>query len=160
MVSIFKKKIICLNILKLVKFEIQLLNNSLIDSQKLFKCIFITILGVLSMKRIPPTDNNSQFCITFQGMESLDHKNVVFGKVIKGNDNLFKINGYARRIGKPYAEIIIADCGEMGEIQRNGTQKYVQKVEKNNVGTSNIFSNEVGNTNVKSVKECKCLPVC
>lgn len=65
------------------------------------------------MKRLSPTDNSSQFCITFKRMESLDHKNVVFGKIIKGNDNLFKIQDYGRRIGKPYADIIIYKCGEI-----------------------------------------------
>lgn len=75
--------------------------------------------GVLSMKRIPHADNNSQFCITFKRMESLDHKNVVFGRVIKGNENILKIQGYARRIGKPYVEIVISDCGECGQIERN-----------------------------------------
>lgn len=44
-------------------------------------------------------------------MEELDHKNVVFGKVVKGNDVLFKIQDYGRKIGKPYATIIISDCG-------------------------------------------------
>ncbi|XP_023012824.1 peptidyl-prolyl cis-trans isomerase F, mitochondrial isoform X2 [Leptinotarsa decemlineata] len=70
-----------------------------------------TKAGVLSMKRLPPTDNNSQFCITFTKMEQLDHKNVVFGKVIQGNATLFKIQDYGRKIGKPYAEIYISNCG-------------------------------------------------
>lgn len=94
------------------------------------------------MKRIPPTDNNSQFIITFRAMEGLDHKNVVFGKVINGNENLVKIQNYARHIGKPYADIIISNCGEI----RN------EKIE--NVGTSAL---NVGNTRTR-VKNCKCLP--
>lgn len=101
------------------------------------------ISGVLSMKRIPPTENNSQFIITFRVMERLDHKNVVFGKVIKGNKNLFKIEEYARHSGKPYAEIIISNCGEIK-----------RKIE--NVGTS---ASKVGNTGNR-IKNCKCLPTC
>ncbi|CAG9824104.1 unnamed protein product [Phaedon cochleariae] len=69
--------------------------------------------GVLSMKRLPPTVNNSQFCITFTRIEQLDHKNVVFGKVVKGNATLFKIQNYGRAIGRPYVDIIISDCGEI-----------------------------------------------
>lgn len=44
-------------------------------------------------------------------MESLDKQNVVFGKVIKGADNLLKIEGYGRHIGKPYLPIVISNCG-------------------------------------------------
>lgn len=73
----------------------------------------VYLLGILSMKRIGMSENNSQFCITFTKMEQLDHKNVVFGKVIKGNDTLFKIENYGRKIGKPYAEIIISKCGQL-----------------------------------------------
>ncbi|KAG5891474.1 hypothetical protein JTB14_004417 [Gonioctena quinquepunctata] len=75
-----------------------------------------TKAGVLSMKRLPPTENNSQFCITFQRMEQLDHKNVVFGKVIQGNATLFKIQDYGRNIGKPYAEIYISNCGVIDKV--------------------------------------------
>ncbi|XP_050498777.1 uncharacterized protein LOC126879634 isoform X2 [Diabrotica virgifera virgifera] len=67
--------------------------------------------GVLSMKRLPPTDNNSQFIITFAKMEQMDHKNVVFGKIIKGYANLLKVQDYGRKIGKPYVDIIICNCG-------------------------------------------------
>ncbi|CAG9829851.1 unnamed protein product [Diabrotica balteata] len=67
--------------------------------------------GVLSMKRLPPTDNNSQFIITFAKMEQMDHKNVVFGKIIKGYANLLKVQDYGRKIGKPYVDIIISNCG-------------------------------------------------
>lgn len=64
------------------------------------------------MKRIGWAENNSQFCITFKKMERLDHKNVVFGNVIKGNDVLMNIQYYGRKIGKPLEDIIISDCGE------------------------------------------------
>lgn len=73
----------------------------------------VQVLGIISMKRIGTSENNSQFCITFKKMEQLDHKNVVFGKVIKGNDALFKIEAYGRKIGKPYADIIISKCGQI-----------------------------------------------
>lgn len=101
-------------------------------------------LGVLSMKRIPPTENNSQFIITFRAMEGLDHKNVVFGKVVKGNKNLFKIQEYARHIGKPYADLIISNCGEIG------------KGKCENVGTTASIVGSADNC----VKNCKCLPSC
>ncbi|KAL1500893.1 hypothetical protein ABEB36_006313 [Hypothenemus hampei] len=71
-----------------------------------------TKAGVLSMKRIGWAENNSQFCITFKRMEQLDHKNVVFGNVIQGNDFLINLQYYGRKIGKPLEKIIISDCGE------------------------------------------------
>lgn len=113
------------------------------------------------MKRIPPTDNHSQFIITFKAMEGLDHKNVVFGKVIKGNDNLFKIQDYARQIGKPYAEIIISNCGEIQRANFENVYKSgVQGISKRNVGvTASKEKGKVGYAET-SVKNCKCLPSC
>lgn len=112
------------------------------------------------MKRIPPTDNNSQFCITFKRMEGLDHKNVVFGKIIKGNDNLFKIQDYARNIGKPYADIIISNCGEISPGNFNVLAQSATLGEpKSSVGTDVSASKEVGNTPTV-IENCKCLPVC
>lgn len=110
------------------------------------------------MKRIPFTENNSQFCITLRKMESLDHKNVVFGKIIKGNDNLFRIQDYARKVGKPYAEIIISDCGEirMGTFE-NPFNNDLGKSENSTGTTETVTKAKVG---TRSVKKCKCLPNC
>lgn len=112
------------------------------------------------MKRIPPSDNNSQFCITFRRMEGLDHKNVVFGKIVRGNDNLFKIQGYARNIGKPYADIIISNCGEIcpGNFE-SLSQSIAPGKCKHSIGTSVSASKEVGNA-VTVIENCKCLPSC
>ncbi|CAH0559703.1 unnamed protein product [Brassicogethes aeneus] len=66
--------------------------------------------GVLSMVRVGKRSNNSKFVITFAPMEILDKKNVVFGSIYKGMKVLKIIQGYARKIGKPMADIIISDC--------------------------------------------------
>lgn len=55
--------------------------------------------------------NNSQFSITFSKMQSLDGVRVVFGKIVKGNATLFKINDLGRKFGRPVAPVIICDCG-------------------------------------------------
>lgn len=65
------------------------------------------------MIRIGKHDNNSRFCITFGNMEALDKQNVVFGRIIKGVNNLYKIEGYGRRVGKPLLPVIISDCGNL-----------------------------------------------
>nr|CAI5818984.1 unnamed protein product [Callosobruchus analis] len=73
-----------------------------------------TKAGVLSMKRMQhKTENNSQFCISLNALEELDHKNVVFGKIVKGSPTIFKIEGYGRKIGKPFASIRISNCGAL-----------------------------------------------
>lgn len=64
------------------------------------------------MIRIKRKKNNSQFSITLAPMEQLDGKRVVFGKVIKGNSVLFKIQDLGKKVGKPPVPIIISDCGE------------------------------------------------
>lgn len=110
------------------------------------------------MKRIPHAENNSQFCITLRKMEGWDHKNVVFGKVIKGNDNLFKIQDYARNVGKPYAEIIISDCGEVRKAKFN--YQFKSDLEESTVdvdATEIVTKPKVG---TPTIKNCKCLPIC
>lgn len=112
------------------------------------------------MKRIPHTNNNSQFCITFRRMEGIDFKNVVFGKIIKGNDNLFKIEDYGRRIGKPHAEIIISNCGEIkiDAVEFCNNNEGIGNL-TNFVGTSSSKVSGVGSAGVE-VKKCKCQPSC
>lgn len=75
------------------------------------KFVLFLIIGVVSMKRIIYTENNSQFIITLTEMEKWDRMHVVFGKVVKGNNVLFRIEDYGRKIGKPYADVIICNCG-------------------------------------------------
>lgn len=77
--------------------------------------------GVLSASRIKFNENNSKFIITFNPMESLDRKNVVFGCIYKGLDVLRVMEGYARKIGKPIVDIIISDCNVIEEFSMNST---------------------------------------
>lgn len=110
------------------------------------------------MKRIPPTENNSQFCITFRKMDGWDHKNVVFGKVIKGNDNLFKIHDYARKVGKPYAEVIISDCGET---RKGRFENYFKSdMEESHIDVDATDIKTKPKVGTLAVKNCKCLPIC
>lgn len=91
-------------------------------------------------------------------MEQLDYKNVVFGRIIKGYKNLCKIGGYARKIGKPYVEIIISNCGE---IDPAAMEKLTD------VGTCDVIDGDSGNVNVgrpatpeSSMSGCTCLQTC
>lgn len=65
------------------------------------------------MVRVHKHDNDSRFCITFNPLESLDFQNVVFGCITRGANNLAKIEGYGRHVGKPLARIVISRCGKL-----------------------------------------------
>lgn len=45
-------------------------------------------------------------------MERLDGKRVVFGKIVKGNCTILKIQDLGKKVGRPQVPIIISDCGE------------------------------------------------
>lgn len=64
------------------------------------------------MVRVGKKENNSLFRITFCALKELNEKCVAFGKVIKGIDTLFKIEGMGRKFGKPMPIIYVQKCGE------------------------------------------------
>ncbi|XP_053593726.1 peptidyl-prolyl cis-trans isomerase-like [Microplitis demolitor] len=55
--------------------------------------------------------NNSKFNLTFKKLQVLDNKSVVFGKVVSGLSNIYKIEACGTKIGKPKKKIIISNCG-------------------------------------------------
>lgn len=48
--------------------------------------------GILSMYNDNQNTCNSKFNLTFRQLETVDGKHVVFGKVIKGLSNIYKVN--------------------------------------------------------------------
>ena len=60
-----------------------------------------------------PNTNGSQFFITTVTTSWLDGRHVVFGKVIKGEDVVKKIESYGSRSGAPSARVAIVDSGEI-----------------------------------------------
>ena len=75
-----------------------------------------TTEGLLSMANSGANTNNSQFFITFAKWEWLNQKHTVFGRVIKGMENVHKFKSVERGANdKPLTTIKIVDWGQIQE---------------------------------------------
>ncbi|XP_015436506.1 PREDICTED: peptidyl-prolyl cis-trans isomerase CYP18-3-like [Dufourea novaeangliae] len=67
--------------------------------------------GILSMYNDKDNRNDSKFNLTFRRLETMDGKFVVFGKVVSGLSNIYKIEEFGTKTGKPIKTVIISNCG-------------------------------------------------
>ena len=68
---------------------------------------------LLSMANAGPNTNGSQFFITFVKCGWLDGKHCVFGKVVKGQDIVEKMQDVGSGNGKTSVPVRITTCGEL-----------------------------------------------
>lgn len=78
-------------------------NFSLSFNKKLF----------LAMANSGPDDNGSQFFINTVKTRWLDGKNVIFGKVLEGDEVVRQIEAQGSQSGVPRRRVVVKDCGEL-----------------------------------------------
>ena len=83
-----------------------------------------TSRGLLSMANAGPNTNGSQFFLCFTATPWLDGKHAVFGKVIKGQEVLDKLEAAGTQSGRPTQRIVM----EMQVLSKRAHPYAVQKL--------------------------------
>ncbi|TGZ53032.1 peptidyl-prolyl cis-trans isomerase 3 [Temnothorax longispinosus] len=67
--------------------------------------------GILSTCDNNDGKNDSKFNLTFKCLKTVDPHKTVFGRVIDGMINIYKIEGFGTKTGKPIKSVIVLNCG-------------------------------------------------
>jgi len=87
--------------------------------------------GVLSMANAGRNTNGSQFFITFRTATHLNGKHVVFGKLVEGLEVLRAMERVPTDSeDRPFDDVIISDCGEIKEDEKDNKNKKSIKKKK------------------------------
>lgn len=69
--------------------------------------------GTVSMLLKDDGSVSTKFCITFKSIPSLNGKQIVIGRVVKGLDVLLAVESYGTRFGVPQEAIFIKSSGKI-----------------------------------------------
>ncbi|MFS7932242.1 putative peptidylprolyl isomerase [Helianthus anomalus] len=89
--------------------------------------------GMLCMATRGPNTNESQFCITFKPLPHLNGRKVAFGRVIKGMETVQKMDRLGTLEGKPSGLVIITNCGQLLEDEKNNVMESDKEVRYTNI---------------------------
>ncbi|XP_025266008.1 peptidyl-prolyl cis-trans isomerase [Camponotus floridanus] len=67
--------------------------------------------GILSMCDNDDGRNDSKFNLTFKCLKTVNEDRAVFGRVIGGMRNIYKIEEFGTKTGKPIKSVIVLNCG-------------------------------------------------
>ncbi|XP_059640702.1 peptidyl-prolyl cis-trans isomerase CYP95-like isoform X3 [Cornus florida] len=98
--------------------------------------------GLLSMSIAERDARGSLFIITFKANHQLDRKYLVFGKLVRGDEVLKKIENVGEEDGKPVVTVKIINCGEFREGE-NQSKKRANKLKMGKDASSEANSHEV-----------------
>ncbi|EYU29230.1 hypothetical protein ABFS82_05G127600 [Erythranthe guttata] len=90
--------------------------------------------GLLSMAIADRGERGSLFSITFEADHNLDRKNIVFGKLVEGEEVLKKIENAGDKEGRPVVLVKIVNSGEINDDAHKGNKLKLGKdaIEENN----------------------------
>ncbi|KYM95507.1 E3 SUMO-protein ligase RanBP2 [Cyphomyrmex costatus] len=67
--------------------------------------------GILSTCDNDNGTTDSKFNLTFKCLRTVNGNKTVFGRVIDGMNNIYKIEGFGTKTGKPMKSVIVLNCG-------------------------------------------------
>ncbi|XP_036140808.1 peptidyl-prolyl cis-trans isomerase [Monomorium pharaonis] len=67
--------------------------------------------GILSTCDNDDGKNDSKFNLTFKCLRTIDGDKTVFGRVTSGMNNIYKIEEFGTKTGKPIKSVIVLNCG-------------------------------------------------
>ncbi|XP_018307748.1 peptidyl-prolyl cis-trans isomerase [Mycetomoellerius zeteki] len=82
--------------------------------------------GILSTYDNDDGKTDSKFNLTFKYLRTVNGNKIVFGRVIDGMNNIYKIEGFGTKTGKPMKSVIVLNCGVLSTKRPYETPSMLQ----------------------------------